>query len=220
VERSVRTQLHLLINLAHERQLAQIAALPEAERDEIGTPERWSAKDQLAHTMYWKERLSERLAAVARGETPAEEGDTQSTNEANFEAHRNRPWADVLADDARIHAQLLANLDGLLEEALIDPAHVTSKYGDPLLAYVLGNLWRTHTSIWPSHSLTEATWMGRARSSRRTYARSRNWVCRPSPTPTRFTTSPSSMPTWRETRRRRWSCWPRRCGCARVLPNG
>ncbi len=144
---SVKTQLRSLIDMTHERQLAQIAALSDAERDEIGTLERWSAKDHLAHTMYWKQRLAERLAAAAHGETPAEDGDVQSTNEANFEAHRNRPWADVLADDARIHAQLLANLAALSEEDLVDPARFAWKNGEPLLGNVLGNLWHAQEHL-------------------------------------------------------------------------
>jgi DinB superfamily len=147
VESSVHTQLHRLIDMAHERQLAQIAALSDAERDESGTSERWSAKDQFAHTMYWKERLSERLTAASHGESPAEEGDVQSTNEANFKAHRNRPWADVLADDARIHAQLLANLDALSEENLVDPSRFAWKTGEPLLANVLGSLWHVQEHL-------------------------------------------------------------------------
>jgi len=147
VNDSVKTQLRRLIDLAHQRQLAQIAALPDAEREEAGTPERWSAKDHLAHTMYWKQRLSERLAAAAHGETPAEDGDVQSTNQANFEAHRHRPWADVLADDARIHAQLLANLDALSEEDLADPARFAWKNGEPLLGNVLGNLWHVQEHL-------------------------------------------------------------------------
>src|SRR5690349_38854 len=52
METSVNAQIHRLIEVAHQRQLAQIAALSEAERDDVGTPERWSAKDHLAHTMY------------------------------------------------------------------------------------------------------------------------------------------------------------------------
>jgi hypothetical protein len=141
VENSVKSQLRSLLEMAHERQLAQIAALSPAARDEVGTPERWSAKDHLAHTMYWRERTSERLAAAGRGGPPAPDdgGDYQPINEANFEQHRSRSWADVFADDARIHAQLLANFDALSEEDFVDPARFAWTDGQPLLTYVLGS---------------------------------------------------------------------------------
>ncbi len=148
MENSSKTQLRRLIDMAHERQLAQIDALSAAERAESGAPERWSAKDHLAHTMFWKQRLAERLAAAARGETATfGDGDVQSINEANFEAHRHRPWADVLADDARIHAKLLASLDALAEDDLIDPARFPWNNGNPLLANVLGNLWHVQEHL-------------------------------------------------------------------------
>ncbi len=135
----VKTPLRRLIELAHERQMAQVAALSDAERAEMGTPERWSAKDHLAHTMYWKQRLAERLAAAARGETPAASADDfQPINEANFETHRDRAWAEILADDARIHADLLARLDALSEEELLDPTRFAWTTGEPLLTNMLG----------------------------------------------------------------------------------
>jgi len=142
VENSVHTQLHHLINLAHERQLAQIAALPDAERDEIGTPERWSAKDHLAHTMYWKQRLAERLRVIARGETMQawDESAVQGINESTFETNRHRSWADVLADDARIHVDLTAAVEALSEADLAEPDRFPwNRDGEPLLTDVLGN---------------------------------------------------------------------------------
>jgi hypothetical protein len=148
VENSVKSQLRSLIDMAHQRQLAQIAALPDAERDEIGTPERWSAKDNLAHTMFWKERLSERLAVAAHGETPTTgDDDFQPINEENFETHRSRSWADVLADDARIHAQLLASLDALSDEDLVEPTRFAWTNGEPLLTNVLGSYWHVQEHL-------------------------------------------------------------------------
>ena len=53
---STKSQLRQLIEESHQRQLAQIDALTPAERAATGTPQHWSAKDILAHALYWKER--------------------------------------------------------------------------------------------------------------------------------------------------------------------
>lgn len=141
MENSVKSHVRSLTEKAHQQQLAQIAALSDAERAGAGTPERWSAKDHLAHTMYWKERTAERLAAAARGDSPTDTGDDfLQINEENFEHHQARPWADVLADDARIHAALLAGLDALSDDDLTDPARFPWNDGQPLLTSALGSV--------------------------------------------------------------------------------
>ena len=64
---STKSQLRQLVEESHQRQLAQIGALTLAEREATGTPQHWSAKDTLAHVLYWKERLAERMEAVKSG---------------------------------------------------------------------------------------------------------------------------------------------------------
>ena len=68
---STKSQLHQLVEESHQRQLAQVDALTPAEREATGTPQHWSAKDILAHVLYWKERLAERLEAAKSSETMA-----------------------------------------------------------------------------------------------------------------------------------------------------
>jgi tetratricopeptide (TPR) repeat protein len=135
----LKARLRSLLDLARERQLAQVAGLSASERDATGTLERWTAKDHLAHTIFWKEYMSERLAAAERGETPVLIPDFQPVNEANFLVNRDRHWVDLLAADARIHAELLARLDALAEDDLVDPEHYPWRKGEPLVLFVLGN---------------------------------------------------------------------------------
>ncbi|HZC78322.1 MAG TPA: DinB family protein [Ktedonobacterales bacterium] len=135
----LKARLRSLLDLARERQLAQVAGLPASERDATGTLERWTAKDHLAHTIFWKEYMSERLAAAERGETPVLIPDYQPVNEANFLVNRDRHWVDLLAADARVHAELLARLDALEEDNLVDPERYSWRKGEPLVLFVLGN---------------------------------------------------------------------------------
>lgn len=137
----VKSQLRQLEEASHQRQLAQIDALSPSAREAIGTSEHWSAKDTLAHVLYWKERLAERLeAAKSGGPMAASDGNVQARNEENFAANATRSWADVLADDARIHARVMSGLDALTEEDLTEPGRFPALQGLPLVAAVMGNL--------------------------------------------------------------------------------
>src|SRR5260221_9330599 len=133
----LKARLRSLLDLARERQLAQVAGLSPSERDATGTLEHWTAKDHLAHTIFWKEYMSERLAATERGETPALIPDFQPVNEANFLVNRDRHWLDLLAADARVHAELLPRLDALADDHVVDPACSSSRKGATLILFVL-----------------------------------------------------------------------------------
>ena len=57
----------LLLDLLRQAQISQNAffrQVPEAERLQGGMPERWSAKDHVAHLMFWRQRLVRRVQAV------------------------------------------------------------------------------------------------------------------------------------------------------------
>lgn len=145
---STKSQLRQLIERTHQRQLAQLDALSPAEREAAGTSEQWSAKDTLAHTMYWKERLAERLEAAKSGAPmAASEGDVQARNEENFAANATRPLVDVLAGNARIHTRVLAALDVLSEDDLVTPGRFPALNGFPLAAAVIGNLGHTNEHL-------------------------------------------------------------------------
>jgi hypothetical protein len=147
-ERPLKSQVLELLAYSHDQQQAFVAELSEAERAEVGTPEHWSAKDHIAHTMTWQRRLVDRLAIVARGETPPSFDDFLHENERNFAAQRNRPWADVLADDACVHAELLAAVSAVSDADLTEPQRFDWMNGRPLLDSVFGNtLWHVQEHL-------------------------------------------------------------------------
>lgn len=138
------SQLCRLLDFAHDRQLAQVTALSRDEREEVGTPDHWSAKDHLAHTVFWRDHLVEVLAAVSRGETPTHIEDFLAANEANFPVFRDRSWDDVLGGDARSHAALRERLAALTDADLVDPTRVAWRDGDPMIFVVFGDsYWHT-----------------------------------------------------------------------------
>ena len=66
---SLQSSLLTLLLRARKAELAWIDTLSETEREINGTPERWSAKNLLAHIAAWKRRGAERLALIERGGT-------------------------------------------------------------------------------------------------------------------------------------------------------
>jgi hypothetical protein len=120
----------------YERRLA--GELSEAERAAVGTLERWSPKDLIAHMTSWRKRLNERLDAALRDETPTNFGDTDELNAEAFEANRQRSWSDVVGEAETTFAQLVQYVEQFRDEDLADPNRYAWRKGDPLFLHVIG----------------------------------------------------------------------------------
>jgi hypothetical protein len=110
--------LPALLDFTQARQHTLVTALSETERAAIGTPLHWSARDHVAHLTYWKQRLADTLAALARSETPPSEGDAEVLNPQVFAAQRQRPWEAILREAQRAHTDLLGQLAHVSEADL------------------------------------------------------------------------------------------------------
>jgi len=110
--------LHLL-QRAHEEEQAFAARLSDEERATIGTLERWSVKDLVAHMVVWQERLAQNIHAGSRGETPPAVGDVDQANAEIFEANRNRSWGDILAYAARAYGSLVDTVHAMRDGDLL-----------------------------------------------------------------------------------------------------
>jgi len=91
-------------------QQAYAAGLSAAEREAMGTPQHWSAKDLVAHLTGWKARRLQQLDAVLRGEA-APEFDLDETNARSWDEEQRRSWNDVLAEEARVAPELAARIE-------------------------------------------------------------------------------------------------------------
>jgi hypothetical protein len=141
-EDDLKQRLVALIGEAREEQLAFIGGLGPLERATVGTPERWSPKDLLAHVGAWWGRQGGRFARVARGEQPDTFDWTDAENAETFAANRNRPWDAVSAEVVAAYATLLEAVHALSLEDLTDPTRVGAMYGRPLWRLVVGNGYR------------------------------------------------------------------------------
>ena len=119
---------------------AFLQGLSETERNAIGTPELWSAKDHLSHRMFWHQNLVSKLTAVLQHqEVPSREEDEQQLNSMVFEQHRLRSWLDVHAEAERVYADLIKLFEQLSEEDLTTPNRFAAISGErPLYVVFLG----------------------------------------------------------------------------------
>ena len=112
-----------------------------ARMDQPGVSGHWSIKDIVAHLTGWRRRTVARLQAAQRGEPepptpwPAHLHTDEEINAWIYESNHGRPVAQVLDESHQVFQQLLAAIEGLPDEVLVDPArHLPWLEGQPLSA--------------------------------------------------------------------------------------
>jgi tetratricopeptide (TPR) repeat protein len=123
----LKARLVALLREGGEIQRAYVAVLSAAERDAIGAPERWSAKDLVAHLTSWKARRLLQLDAVLRGELEPR-FDLDETNAQTWDEQQRRSWDDILAEEARV-APAMA---GCIERMSVADLTAMDRYPLPL----------------------------------------------------------------------------------------
>src|SRR5437016_4489623 len=93
-----KQQMIALLAETRQAQLGFIDGLPEAQRSAIGTAQDWAAKDFVSHLIFWQEILTQRLDAVKDGRPQPDTSDSQTLNDATFEATKDHSWDQVTAN--------------------------------------------------------------------------------------------------------------------------
>jgi tetratricopeptide (TPR) repeat protein len=112
----------ILLDLLHQAHLdlgAFLQELNDVEHTAIGTPERWSAKDHIAHLTFWRQRLALKLAAILCQETPSSFENFLQLNDQVFEEHHHRPWSDIFLEAEHSYYTLTTLTQQLREEDLV-----------------------------------------------------------------------------------------------------
>lgn len=135
----IKNRLVDLLQRVREDERAFVASLGEGERSAIGTPERWSAKDVVAHLAEWRVRTAVNLAAARRGEPVVSYDDIDAANAETFQRYRDWPWEDVLGKSESSHSQLIERVQGLTEEELADTQLLPYQHGRPVWRVIAGN---------------------------------------------------------------------------------
>ena len=131
-----------LLQQSHQASAEFVQALDEDERTAIGTPERWSAKDHLAHMTYCLHQnvIQKVIAILQQQEVPPREASVAQMNARVFAEYQFRPWEDVLANFEHVYVDLIGLAARLSEADLMDSNRFSViTEGHPLYTAFLGN---------------------------------------------------------------------------------
>ena len=137
----VKTSILDLLQQSHRASAAFVQALDETERTAIGTPERWSAKDHLAHmTFCLHQNLIQKVIAILQQqEVPPREASVDQMNARVFAQHQLRPWSEIHANFEHVYADLIQLAERLSEADLMDSHRFSAITEDsPLYAAFFG----------------------------------------------------------------------------------
>lgn len=130
-----------LVNTARTLKRAFIDNLSDAERQDVGAPGQWAARDVITHVTFWEQRQALRVAAaLAREEAPAAV-DEEETNQRLLAEHRGRPWAEIEAEVEQVYSGLIATLQAGAEDDLTDPQLRPWLNNRPLWLGITGNIY-------------------------------------------------------------------------------
>jgi tetratricopeptide (TPR) repeat protein len=135
----------IILDLLHQGHLAEVTfvrELNETERTAIGTPERWSAKDHLAHmTFCLHQNLIGKVTALLQQQVvPPREESVEQMNARVFAQHQLRPWSEIHAVFEHVYAELIQLAERLSEADLMDYHRFSAlTEGRPLYVAFLGN---------------------------------------------------------------------------------
>jgi rhodanese-related sulfurtransferase len=123
---SQKTELLDLFNKTRDTFQTFVLSRSESDKEEVGIPKAWSAKDLLANCAFWMQYMVERMEYYQQAKLPPRYVDFDALNQKTFEINYNRSWQEILAylDDS------LKNLIAKVGEFSEGELSVNNVYGD------------------------------------------------------------------------------------------
>ncbi|MFH1086119.1 MAG: hypothetical protein V1772_10195 [Chloroflexota bacterium] len=135
---SLQGQLTALVESVVAEAEALRARLSDAQRADIGQPDVWSAKDNVAHIAMWALRLADQLAAAAEGGPIRRHEEYEAENALDFLAFRDWSWEKVLQLTARQARRLVGQISARDDAALRATDAPLCQDGRPLWRVIAG----------------------------------------------------------------------------------
>ncbi len=126
-----------LLKILQEARAVEVALVEnrsDREKEAVGSFERWSLKDMIAHVLLWREKQGDRLEA-ARGGTPAmvlSQDGIEAINQEAYDQFRDMLWPEVWARSEKAFTRLLGLVENFSDEELFDPDRYPWLEGRPL----------------------------------------------------------------------------------------
>jgi hypothetical protein len=172
-----------LLQQGHLDEEACLQELSETDRTAIGTWELWSAKDHMAHRIFWHQDLVLKLTTILQHqEVPPSEESEEQLNAKVFEEHKLRPFSEIHAESERVYAELITVTEQLSEEDLTASNRFTPiSGGNPLYTAFLGSCYehdQEHLAQYylDHHDLARATQVRERCANRVIQAQVPEWV--------------------------------------------
>ena len=157
-----RTDFFDTLHAARGRWDALVEGIPAERMAEPGLPGGWSVKDTIAHVTWSEREMVGVIRERALVGSPLWALDQDARNAAVYEEHRDRPLAEVMADERAVWAELLPALESLTGEDLTDRARFREMDGlppDVLPWHIFAGSTFRH---YDDHSATIRAWLGEA----------------------------------------------------------
>lgn len=116
-EQDLKKRLLQTLTASAQRE-GELANLCDDDRPD---PEKWTAKDHLAHLAHWRRYAAQVLTAVRTGGTPPKAEDVNAVNADVHAANRQRPADDVKEEARSSYAELGRAIDDCSDEDLLKP---------------------------------------------------------------------------------------------------
>ncbi|MEM8536141.1 MAG: hypothetical protein AAGF95_35275 [Chloroflexota bacterium] len=117
-----------LTDFVHDESRRLIDNLPAEQREAVGSLQQWSAKDELAHLVYWIEVLGSNIEAQIDGQPLTDTSDSLHMNDEAWHIRKDWTWekVDNALEQALSHVK--EQLTRLNSADLIDPQRFTIEY--------------------------------------------------------------------------------------------
>lgn len=137
---ALKSRLAALLRQGHADERAFGDTLSPEERERTGTVDAWATKEVIAHLAYWRERETERVQALARGEAPPPFEDYERMNSESFADLASHSWENAISRSQSATEDLIAAIEQLPDSVLAGSAQAAEKSG-PVMAVttIIGN---------------------------------------------------------------------------------
>ena len=121
-----------------------VAALNDDQRSTIGTVERWSAKDVVAHLTEWITRRVRDLELVEKSpgglvDAPPDDDDLDETNAEIYTQYQGLSWEEILAQMELSFSAMSAYAQAATPVELDDTRHIPWRTERPFWRILVGN---------------------------------------------------------------------------------
>jgi tetratricopeptide (TPR) repeat protein len=118
---TIKEQLLKILDEGRTSELEFFSHLTDEDRTFEGTYEKWSAKDCVAHALYWEDVRSTQGMRFIRGEEQKQIPRGEQANAESYEQFSKSTWEEVEAFAEQVQSKMVETVQGMDEETLTGP---------------------------------------------------------------------------------------------------